>query len=267
MAKNSKIEWTDHTFNPWIGCTRVSPACAHCYAAHMMDDRYGKARWGAGEDRVRTSAANWAQPVRWNRHAAASGRPTSVFCASLGDVFDNEVDPSWRWDLFELIAATPALTWLLLTKRIGNVARMTDPHAGCRVLPDNVALGATMADDAEWQRDMPKLLAVKKHRAPRFVFASVEPMLGRIETAGLQPAWVICGGESGPGARPVRPDWVRSLRDQCVEAAVPFFFKQWGEWGRDPDGEMRRVGKKSAGAMLDGREWREVPRMLEPVAA
>src|ERR1700730_6921319 len=123
VAENSKIEWTDHTFNPWIGCTKVSPACDHCYAEAMMDTRYGRVRWGAGEDRSRTSKANWQQPLKWNRIAQADGARPLVFCASLADVFDNEVDPLWRRELFALIEATPSLIWLLLTKRIGNVVK------------------------------------------------------------------------------------------------------------------------------------------------
>lgn len=109
MAENSKIEWTVHTFNPWIGCTRVSPACDHCYAAELMDTRYGRAKWGPGEARVRTSPSNWKLPLRWNREAMANGTRPTVFCASLADVFDVEVDPQWRRDLFELIEATPHL--------------------------------------------------------------------------------------------------------------------------------------------------------------
>lgn len=124
MAEFSKIEWTDHTFNPWIGCTKVSPACDNCYAEGLMDHRYGRARWGAGEPRVRTAASNWSQPRKWDRQAAKTGERPFVFCASLADVFDNEVDETWRRDLFKLIEGTPNLVWLLLTKRIGNVMKM-----------------------------------------------------------------------------------------------------------------------------------------------
>ena len=119
MAENTKIEWADHTFNPWMGCTKISPACDNCYAADMMDTRYGRVRWGSGEPRVRTK--DWSKPRKWNRDAEKSGERPFVFCASLADVFDNEVDPAWRADLFDLIDDTPNLIWLLLTKRIGNV--------------------------------------------------------------------------------------------------------------------------------------------------
>jgi hypothetical protein len=116
MGEQSKIEWTDHTFNPWIGCTKVSPACDNCYAEAMMDKRYGRVTWGAGEDRQKTSPSNWKLPYKWDRQAMASGTRPFVFCASLADVFDNEVDPLWRRQLFALIDDTPSLIWLLLTK-------------------------------------------------------------------------------------------------------------------------------------------------------
>lgn len=128
MSENTKIEWTDATFNPWIGCTKVSPACDHCYAEVSTPARTLAVTWGAKEDRHRTSAPNWKLPLRWNAQHdeffAANGRRRRVFCASLADVFDNAVSPSWRADLFQLIERTPNLDWLLLTKRIGNVPAM-----------------------------------------------------------------------------------------------------------------------------------------------
>lgn len=328
MAKETKIEWCDATFNPWMGCTKVSPACDHCYAAVSTPARTLGVEWGAGKPRRRTSPGNWGLPLRWNaKHAeffAEHGRRQRVFCASLADVFDNEVPPQWRAELFELIEATPNLDWLLLTKRIGNVRDMAplpwigvpvqhgpDPsniHGGW---PPNVWLGATICNQAEADRDIPKLL-----RVPAAVrFLSIEPMLGpvnleRLEVknsatlgsytdalrghswdesaheGGSQPLptdppdharvdWVIAGGESGPHARPMHPDWARSLRDQCAVAGLPFLFKQWGEWRpcqpphvdcvtpremRSVDGwPMERVGKKAAGRTLDGREHSDWP--------
>ncbi len=220
MGDNSKIEWCDATFNPWMGCTKVGPACDGCYAEALMDTRYGKVHWGAGEARVRTSPSNWSQPLRWNRAAANLGRPVYVFCASLADVWDNEVDPVWRADLMHLIRGTPNLTWLLLSKRIGNATKM------CASVPPNVALGATIVTQEEWDRDMPKLRAAASALVPRFTFASVEPMLGPIDVRGDLPGWVICGGESGSSARPMHPAWARGLRDQCAAAGTPFFMKQ-----------------------------------------
>ena len=226
MAENSKIEWTDHTFNPWIGCTKVSPACDHCYAEAMMDTRYGRVHWGAGEDRKRTSPGNWQLPLRWNKQAAGASERPFVFCASLADVFDNEVDPTWRRDLFALIDKTPNLIWLLLTKRIGNVVKMTDPLAGHRILPRNAALGATMANQEEYDRDRMKLAEAKRICDPLFTFGSFEPMLGPIILDKNAPDWIICGGESGKGARHMHPDWARNLRDGAARFGRKFFMKQ-----------------------------------------
>ncbi|PVX75594.1 phage Gp37/Gp68 family protein [Paraburkholderia unamae] len=318
MSENSKIEWTDHTFNPWEGCQKVGPGCDHCYA-ETRNARFGggvAVNWGPGAPRRRTSAANWRKPLQWNRDGtfyAIHGRRQRVFCASLADVFDNEVDLLWRRDLFQLIAATPNLDWLLLTKRIGNVPTMLR-HIGIEQLPENVWLGATVVNQAEADRDIPKLLAVPA----RVRFLSMEPLLGPVDLERPAPGpdidqgageqicqpwmiqsgidWVIVGGESGPGARPMSIQWARELRDQCAAASVPFLFKQWGEWGPAwprPSGEpgrfafgdydfdrtrhhevdsyprqfamfgarsvLERVGKKAAGRQLDGRTHDEFP--------
>ncbi len=224
MAENSKIEWTTHTFNPWIGCTKVSPACDNCYAEAMMDHRYGRVEWGG--DRVRTSASTWQQPRRWNRQAEAAGVRPFVFCASLADVFDNEVEPLWRRDLFKLIEETPSLIWLLLTKRIGNVMKMTAPLAGNPCLPRNVAIGATMANQEEYDRDRMKLLEVAVCWRTLFTFGSFEPMLGPIILDKNAPDWIICGGESGRAAREMAPAWARDLRDASRRFGRAFFMKQ-----------------------------------------
>ena len=322
MAENSAIEWTDHTFNPWEGCQKVGPGCDHCYA-ETRNARFGGGiapNWGPGAPRRLTTAANWRKPLAWNAAAAAfaeqHGRRQRVFCASLSDVFDNAVDPAWRADLFELIRATPDLDWLLLTKRIGNAANMLPVPFDFERLYPNVWIGATVVNQAEADRDIPKLLATPA--AKRFL--SIEPMLGTVDLRDLDLGysvrldaltgastdelgrrgawrpidWVICGGESGPGARPMHPDWARSLRDQCSAAGVPFLFKQWGEhdlgydrerddpdWRRCSDQQRRpgrwinleggtgfhgdrvhyaaRVGKKAAGRLLDGVQHDGVP--------
>jgi len=300
VAENSAIEWTHHTFNPWIGCTKVGPGCDNCYAADLATVRLG-VKWGAGVDRRHTAASTWKQPRAWNRKAEASGTRYRVFCASLADVFDNEVPAEWRAELFQLIRETPHLDWLLVTKRIGNAAKMAEAAGGW---PGNVWLGATVVNQVEADRDVVKLLSTK---GPRFHFLSIEPLLGPLELypeadstyqmlsewygpdgfdeTGSQPRvtrqrdlfpkidWVIVGGESGPHARPMHPDWARSLRDQCAEAGVPFLFKQWGEfsdfdhigmdWNDLPDRirgrqqfidgkAMVQIGKKRAGRLLDG---------------
>ncbi len=258
MSANSKIEWCDHTFNPWIGCTRVSPGCDHCYAAVSTPARAMSIAWGVDEPRHRTAPNNWKQPIAWNaRHDAffaEHGRRQRVFCASLADVFDNAVDPIWRADLFALIADTPNLDWLLLTKRIGNAGPYLD--AAMAALPcrmpswahapwPNVWLGATIVNQEEADRDIPKLLEVPA----RVRFLSMEPLLGPVDLARVRSDrhgrvhalegwycddrisivehtsidWVIAGGESGTHARPMHPDWNRSLRDQCAgrRRAVP----------------------------------------------
>lgn len=242
MAENTKIEWADHTFNPWMGCTRVSPACDNCYAAKMMDTRYGRVRWGVGEPRVRTK--DWSKPRKWNRETPGA----FVFCASLADVFDNEVPAGWRAELFELIAATPNLTWLLLTKRVGNVIPMT--HAAWGGLPLNVAIGATMANQFEYDRDRMKLARIKDVAKPAFTFGSFEPLLGPIILDKNAPDWIIVGGESGPNARPMNLEWARSLKRQAAELGRVFNFKQVG--GRKAD---------KGGHELDGQTYFDRPRL------
>lgn len=293
MADRTGIEWCDSTFNPWIGCTKVSPGCDHCYAARQDTFR----RWtpeGWGGPRRRTSVALWKQVEKWNdkrfMECAACGwrgecaaevigcgacgsidhladTRRRVFCASLSDVFDNQVPTEWRADLFQLIAVTPHLDWLLLTKRVGNAHAMIgsalqslyweDEVGEAAPMPPwpwpNVWLGATVVNQAEVDRDVPKLLATPA----RVRFLSVEPMLGPVDLERPRPGpdldqgggrmicqpwliqsgidWVICGGESGTGARPMHRDWARSLRDQCAAAGVPFMFKQHGMWCTSAD--------------------------------
>jgi protein gp37 len=303
MAETTAISWCDSSFNPWLGCSKVSPACDHCYAERLMDTRMHKVQWGSGNPRKRTSPANWRQPLLWEREHEAfelmHGRRRRVFCASLADVFDNAVDPQWRADLFALIAQTPHLDWLLLTKRIGNAKAMLGDYKTVPMLP-NIWLGATVCNQEEANRDVEKLLETPA----RLHFVSYEPALGELDLMhipirrsgrdfliGSMPEnahinalhgfndngkqtridWVICGGESGPNARPMHPEWVRSLRDQCAAAGVQFHFKQWGEWAPDPMLDPSkvggwdamactvRVGTKAAGRLLDGIEHNGFP--------
>ena len=248
MAENSKIEWTDHTFNPWMGCTKVSPACDNCYAEALMDGRYGRVQWGVGKPRVRTAPSNWSKVRKWNRDALASGERPFVFCASLADVFDNEVDPAWRADLFALIRETPALVYLLLTKRVGNVARMV--YEAHTTMPGNVAIGATMANQEEYDRDRMKLARLKEIAPPLFTFGSFEPLLGPIILDKYAPDWVIVGGESGANARPMNLEWARSLRRQSADLGRVFNFKQVGGRGADKGGHT-----------LDGLTFFDRPKM------
>lgn len=249
MAENSKIEWTTHTFNPWIGCTKVGPGCDGCYAEALVDKRYGRVEWGAGNDRVRTSHGNWRKPLQWEREAVKTGVKPYVFCASLADVFDNEIDERWRRDLFALIEATPNLVWLLLTKRIGNVLKMTDPARGHPLLPRNAAIGATIVNQEEYDRDRMKLWDVKQNLEPLFTFGSFEPLLGRIIMDKYAPDWVIVGGETDQGGHRARftdTDWMRSLRDQSWRLERAFFMKQMTNKGAIPDDLLLRQWPKAA---------------------
>jgi protein gp37 len=220
MGEKTEIAWCDSTFNPWIGCQKVSPGCDHCYAEALMDKRYGKVQWGPHGERKRTSAANWKLPLRWAKAAHATGKRPRVFCASLADVFDNQIDPSWRIDLFDLIGETEELDWLLLTKRPENIAKMLPTNWGDGW--SNVWLGTTCEDQANFDRRWPKLRDV-----PAAVhFISYEPAIGPLFVRPNLPSWIICGGESGGGARMMQAEWARDIRDQCKVAGIPFFMKQ-----------------------------------------
>lgn len=233
MAENSKIEWTDHTWNPWIGCTQVGPPCFNCYAEALMDKRYGRVEWGAGKPRVRTSPGTWAHLRKWDRMAAAAGKPAFVFSLSLGDVWDNEVDPAWRRDAFDAARACPNLVMLYLSKRIGNAIEMTRAAGG---LPPNSALGSTFGDQKEYDRDRMKLAEAAKALGALFTFGSFEPLLGPVILDKNAPDWIIVGGESGPNARPMDIEWARSLRRQSAELGRVFNFKQVGGRGGDKGG-------------------------------
>lgn len=230
--QNSNISWTTHTFNPWMGCTKISPGCLNCYAETLMDTRWKKVGWGKGNPRKRTSADNWMQPLRWNEQAAETGTRTLVFCASLGDVFDNEVDGAWRDDVFTLIRNTPHLDWQLLTKRPEFAVK----YAAGIQWPQNAWLG-TSIENQDWAR---RAQIITRILAP-VRFLSVEPLLGPVTLDLRGIDWVIVGGESGHSHRPMKTDWARSVRNQCRAAGVAFFFKQWG--GRTP---------VAGGHLLDG---------------
>ena len=155
MAENTTISWASHTFNPWIGCQKVSDGCSSCYAEALMDTRFGKVQWGPDGERKLTSDANWRKPLAWNRKAAAAGERPRVFCASLADVFDNKAPEGARERLWQLIADTPNLDWLLLTKRPQNIARML-PYGWGDGWP-NVWLGTSTENQEEYDRRWPIL--------------------------------------------------------------------------------------------------------------
>lgn len=343
MGEQTKIEWCDHTFNPWRGCAKVAAGCANCYAETLSKRNPGTLGvWGEQGTRVAASAAMWNEPLKWNTQAKKDGVRRKVFCASLADVFEDwrgsVSKPSGevmhdlgldglRAHLFSLIDSTPYLDWLLLTKRPENIARFWG-HAASMTEPmhrPNVWLGTSIANQSDADRNIPLLL--KCRDLSPVLFVSAEPLLGPvdlccvrlphsgspynclagrlwhlgewIDVRDTEPTidWLIVGGESGPHARPMHPDWARSLRDQCQAAGVPLFFKQWGEWHengegfgddnnrwgtlacsgkwleypktklaviRNPDRKddacMIKCGKKAAGRLLDGREWNDAPQ-------
>ena len=320
MGADTAISWANDTFNIAIGCAKVSEACAHCYAERDMESgRYGdrfKGAWGV--KRYSLSDNYWKQPLTWQRKAAAEGTRRRVFCSSLCDVFEQHpIVDAQRARLWELIAQTPNLDWLLLTKRPEYAAQVW-PWATIAEAPANVWLGVTAENQRRLDERAPILLDIPA----RLHFLSVEPHLGDMDvraylgcrtcalhtgTQGRCPGcftgatgvgWVICGGESGPQARPTHPDWVRSLRDQCREVGVAFHFKQWGEWApgecannlpsrsertatwwngkwdyetltpkqseethADDAPDVYRLGRNAAGRLLDGELHDAVPQI------
>lgn len=287
MGKDTGISWTRSTFNPWVGCTKVGPGCDACYA-EALDRRmkYGKAtHWGAGVPRYRTGAANWAGPETWNKIAglelefkAFDKREADtwhtpgywpVFCASLADVFDNEVPQAWRNELWQLIEATPNLSWLLVTKRIGNVRSMM-PLPSMAGFPDNVRILITVCNQEEADRDVPRLLALPVKNG-----ISYEPALGPVDWSpwlsqgihasqdyGPAPSclqWIIVGGESrqaGHEPRPFNILWANRTIEQCKANDVPVFVKQLGSragWWENGNVRVWKTTKERAGKDLE--EW------------
>lgn len=273
MGEKTGIAWTDSTFNPWIGCTMVSPACANCYAEQSKPTKQHGVRWGPGQPRHRTGPETWRKPLRWNREAEASGVRRKVFCLSLGDWLDPEIPVEWLSDLLELIGETPWLDWQLLTKRPecwkermeavvahgdSKTSRWADKPAavaagtwlsGIRI-PPNVWVGCTVEDQQRANERIPLLL-----RIPALVrFLSMEPLLEGINlfqasrpgdgtyiaefsarnTALGDLNWVIVGGESGDKARPFNLGWARDIMRQCEAAGVAVFIKQMGDLPINP---------------------------------
>ncbi len=234
MGDTTGIAWTDHTFNPWIGCTPVSPGCDHCYAETLAVQK-GWAEWGHGKPRHLMSEATWRNPYKWNREVAKGGTRNKVFCASLADVFDEEAPDSELPKLWAVIRATPLLRWQILTKRPNRIAS---------VLPDdlkgapNIWLGVSI-EDAHISRLRRIEHLINNPAAVHFL--SVEPLLGPIPNLPLTDIeWVIIGGESGPEFRPMDFDWFHQVVEQVQAAHVPLFVKQdsarrSGQKGRIPD--------------------------------
>ena len=285
MAQNSKIEWTETTWNPVTGCTKISAGCTHCYAERMarrLAGRFGYPEAPHHFD-VTLRPERLGEPLRWRK-------PRTVFVCSMSDLFHEDVPFEFVAEIIDVIEATPEHAYQILTKRPGRALEFTnwmrrenyDPSAGMMGFfdwPKNAWLGVTIEKPEYCYRseDLRQIPA-----AVRFI--SFEPLLGSFaDYPGVLDDidWAIVGGESGPGARPMHPDWARSLRDQCQAAGVPFFFKQWGAWypndARHPgfaemyedggdarhclvgDMAFARVGKKRAGRLLDGRTWDKYP--------
>jgi len=287
VGANSGIEWTHHTFNPWWGCTRVSPACDHCYA-ETWAKRCGLNIWGKDAERRFFGDKHWNEPLKWDRAATLAGERHRVFCSSMADVMEAGSFDEPRRMLYNLIEKTPHLDWLLLTKRPQNFQRFLRP-LWFTCPPPNVWI-LTTVESQEFMWRVEALLEV-----PAIVHGvSYEPALGPVDFSPYLPnpsirrsldgrtlpslAWIIGGGESGPGARPPHPDWFRAVRDDCAEAGVPFLLKQWGEYQpltridgvqETPFGDFCpesgwgfiKKGKKGAGRLLDGRKHLEYPRV------
>ncbi len=288
MGQRTAIGWTDHTFNPWWGCSRVSPGCQHCYA-ETFAKRTGHAVWGNQADRRFFGEKHWREPFEWNDDAAAAGRKALVFCASMADVFEDRDDVAEaRARVLRLAGMTPNLVWLFLTKRPENVLGMVPGDWLAGAWPAGAWIGTTVEDGQRAAERVPLLLEIP---APGR-FLSCEPLLEPVrlspgwlcppaircgppptspETTGLVSGvcramgekmggrfvdWLIVGGESGPGARPMEHEWARQLGEASVLAGVPFFFKQWG--GRTPKAGGDEIG-------MFGRapaEWKQFPAVF-----
>lgn len=269
MGSKTEIEWTDSTFNPWIGCTKVSAGCDHCYA-EALSTRYGWVEWGAHGVRRRTSPANWRKPLAWQKQAKAAGVRRRAFCASLADVFDNRAPDGAREDLWELIRRTPDIDWQLLTKRPQNVPNRLPADWGDGY--PNVWLGITAENQEEYDRRWPVLASIPA----AVLFVSYEPAVGPLDLGDdpeAVPDWIIWGGESGPRARVMDPDWARQLTRQCQDFYVDVFGKQWGSYRSNPHvferglpiAEAKRLDPPTngkGGALLDGRLWRQFPTAM-----
>lgn len=240
MSDGSAIEWTDATWNPVTGCTKVSAGCDNCYAERIAERFRGLAghAFENGFD-LTLQPKRLGQPAKWRK-------PRMVFVNSMSDMFHKDIPADYLASVFDAMEHADRHTYQVLTKRSPRMRAFVRQRYGSTGAPPHIWLGVSIEDR--------QALARLRHlqETPAAVrFISFEPLLGPItspDLAGIQ--WAIVGGESGPGARPVEASWIRALRDACLEQGVPFFFKQWG--GRTP---------KSGGALLDGKAWRQFPRL------
>ena len=235
MTDKSSIEWTDATWNPVTGCTKVSPGCAHCYAEKITLRFRRGGPFLPGKSSIKLHSDRLRLPFSWR----SSRR---VFVNSMSDLFHEDIPFSFMLKIFDVMGKTPRHVFQILTKRHEILAELS----GSLTWHSNIWMGVSVENQHWADRRIPKLLDI-----PAAVkFLSVEPLLKPVEISSYLPGidWVIVGGESGHRARPMQVEWARKVRDDCVSAGVPFFFKQWG--GRT---------SKSGGRVLDGRVWDEMP--------
>jgi protein gp37 len=232
MGQETGISWCHSTFNPWHGCTKISPGCDNCYA-ETLDKRFGEPHWGKGVPRKVMSDAYWKEPLKWNRLAAASGKPWRVFCASMADVMDDEAPAGQRERLWELIDNTPNLTWLLLTKRPTRYTSYLPPDG---FKHGNVWLG-TSAENHRFYEVRWSVLRIVSQEFDLVSFVSYEPALGPLRVLefarehdsdghSTSPDWLICGGESGSGRRPMEQSWAEDVASDCEIVGTKFWMKQ-----------------------------------------
>ena len=241
--QRSDIEWTEATWNPVTGCVEVSPGCAHCYAKTFAERFRGVPGhpYERGFD-LQLRPERLEQPLRWKK-------PKSIFVNSMSDLFHKDVPEDYIREVFEVMRIADQHRFQVLTKRSARLLKL----APSLPWPRNVWMGVSV----ESQRFACRVDDLRE--VPAAVrFLSCEPLLGALDLDLGGIDWVIAGGESGPGARPMNPDWICGVRDQCQESDVPFFFKQWG--AHNADG--RRVGKKRAGRELEGRTWNRMPEVV-----
>lgn len=247
MSTVSRIEWTEQTWNPTTGCTKISPGCKHCYA-ETMANRLQAMGVNGYENGFKLSILPERLTEPLNRR-----KPTTYFVNSMSDLFHNDIPFEFLDQVFDVIKCTPHHTYQILTKRAARMGKYFVP--GERFLPSNVWLGVSVENR---KYGLPRIDELREIEAS-IRFLSVEPLLedlGQIDLTGIH--WVIVGGESGPKARPMKPKWVSAIKEQCEQAGVAFFFKQWGGWGAD--GKKRP--KKENGRVFAGRTWDQMPAVL-----
>lgn len=245
MSSNSGIEWTEQTWNPVTGCTKVSPGCKNCYAESLAKrlQAMNAPGYQNGFTEVTLMPERLSQPLKRQK-------PTIYFVNSMSDLFQESVPYEFIDEVMSVISQTPRHTYQILTKR---AERMRDYFSN-RVVPDNAWIGVSVEDR---KYGKPRIKVLRDIRA-KTRFLSIEPLiedLGKVDLKDIQ--WVIVGGESGPRARPMRAEWALAIKNQCLEQNVDFFFKQWGSVGADG----KRRSKKHNGRLLDGRQWDMMPAL------